>query len=307
MNNIISRYKNLEIETYNNINTSKADNTIRAYRSDFRCFQRFCNEYRLTAMPTEAKTVSMYATYLSKTSKYSTIKRKLASIKVFHNMSGKYIDLKHPIINENLQSIKRKIGVFQKAKKPINVEQLKKIVLEIGRENKIKNKLKNKALLLIGFSGAFRRSELVSILLEDLEFTEEGVKIFLKKSKTDQSGEGMVKAIPYLDNSEYCPVLSLKEWVNYLKNNHNNEKKLFNMSDKNVALILKKYISKIGADNQNYAGHSLRSGFATSTAESGAEERDIMNVTGHKSSQMVRRYIRQSNLFKNNALKKLKI
>ena len=307
MNNIISKVKNLELETLENIKSSRAENTTRAYRSDFRDFEKFCNEFNLKSMPAEAKTISIYITYLSKKAKFSTIKRRLASIKVFHNLSGKYIDLKHPIINENIKSIKRKMGTFQKGKKPINIDQLKNIILEIDKEKNLKDKIRNKALILIGFSGAFRRSELVSISIEDLDFTEKGVTIFIRKSKTDQSGEGMLKAIPYIDNVNYCPVISLKKWVKYLNENNIQQKKIFNMSDKNVALILKKYVEKIGLISLDYSGHSLRSGFATSTAESGAAERDIMSITGHKSSQMVRRYIHQSNLFKNSALKKLKI
>jgi len=307
MNNIISKIKNLEIQTLENIRASKAKNTIRAYKSDFNDFEKFCSELSLKSMPAEPRTVSLYLTHLSNNCKLSTIKRRLASIKVFHNLKSKYIDLKHPLISENLQSIKKIIGSFQKAKKPINTNELKMIISSIDSEKKIRDKVRNKALLLTGFGGAFRRSELVSILLEDLDFTDEGVKIFIKKSKTDQSGEGMIKALPYLSNVEFCPVLSLKKWIEYLENHEPNEKLLFNMSDKNVSLIIKKYISKIGLNKYNYSGHSLRSGFATSTAESGAEERDIMSITGHKSHQMVRRYIQQSNLFKNSALKKLKI
>ena len=114
----------------------------------------------------------------------------------------------------------------------------------------------------------------------------------------------MIKAIPYFNNIKYCPVIALKEWINVLKNKEN---KIFNISDKSVALILKKYANKVGLDSTKYSGHSLRSGFATSTAESGAEERSIMAMTGHKSAEMVRRYIKEANLFKNNALNKIKI
>lgn len=302
MNKILNKISNLELETLENIKSSKSTNTLRAYKSDFTDFINFCKEYNFQSIPANAKTVSLYVTYLSKKTKFSTIKRRLASIKVFHKLKGEYIDIKNPLINENLTSIKRKIGTFQKAKKPILLEDLKKIILEIDKEEKNKDKIRNKALILIGFAGAFRRSELVSILKEDLDFVDEGVKIFLRKSKTDQSGEGMVKAIPYFNNKFFCPVISLKEWLNL-----NNDTKIFNMSDKNVALIIKKYTSKIGLDSLKYSGHSLRSGFATSTAEFGAEEREIMAITGHKSNQMVRRYIHQSNLFKNNALNKLNI
>ena len=307
MTNIISKLYNLETETIKNIQTSKARNTVRAYKSDFKDFEKFCNDFNLKSLPTDPKTISLYLTKLSKESKFSTIKRRLASIKVFHKVSGEYIDLKHPLINENLISIKRKLGTFQRAKKPVTINELKLIISKIKNEKKIKNKLRNKALILIGFGGAFRRSELVSISIEDLDFVNEGVKIFIKKSKTDQSGEGMIKAIPYFNNTEFCPVISLREWINYLKSEKPSEKLIFKMSDKNVALIIKKYAFETGLDASKYSGHSLRSGFATSTAESGAEERQIMAMTGHKSNQMVRRYIQESNLFKNNALNKIKL
>ncbi len=308
MSNIINRISGLEAETIKNIKSSKAKNTIRAYKADFRDFENFCQKYNLKCLPAEVKTISLYITHLSKLTKFSTIKRRLSSIKVFHQMNGGYVDLKNPIINDNLRSVKRQIGTFQKSKKPILISDLKRIILEIDKNN-INNyeKIRNRALILIGFSGAFRRSELVSILKEDLDFVNEGVRIFVRKSKTDQSGEGMIKAIPYFTNSLFCPVISLKKWLNYLNINKKNENKIFNMSDKNVSLIIKKYISRIGLDSYKYAGHSLRSGFATSTAEFGAEERQIMAMTGHKSNQMVRRYIQESNLFKNNALNKIKI
>ena len=144
----------------------------------------------------------------------------------------------------------------------------------------------------------------MAIFYQDVDFVSEGVKIFVKRSKTDQSGEGMIKAIPYFNNDQFCPVIALNKWINILDNT---EKKIFNISDKSVSLILKKYASKAGLDSRKYSGHSLRSGFATSTAESGAEERNIMAMTGHKTTQMVRRYIQDANLFKNNALNKIKI
>ena len=147
---------------------------------------------------------------------------------------------------------------------------------------------------------------MVNIYHEDLEFVSEGVKILIKRSKTDQSGEGILKAIPYFDNQEFCPVVTLKKFINY-KTNTNKQEKVFKISDKSVALIIKKYATKAGLDSTKYAGHSLRSGFATTAAEFGAEERNIMAMTGHKTTQMVRRYIHEANLFKNNALNKIKI
>jgi site-specific recombinase XerD len=304
MNNLVTDLKSLELETLKNLKSSKSSNTLRAYKADFKDFVSFCIKNSFKHMPTEPKILSLYLTYLSKTSKFSTLKRRIASISVIHRLSGHYIDTKHPLITENLMGIKRIIGSYQKAKKPILINDLKLIVNVIDQEKKEKNKYKNKALLLIGFAGGFRRSELVSLEYDDIEFVTEGVKIFVKRSKTDQSGEGMIKAIPYFSNSEYCPVNSLKKWI---EKSEIKSGKIFNISDKSVALIIKKYALKVGLDSKKYAGHSLRSGFATSTAELGAEERSIMAMTGHKTTQMVRRYIKEANLFKNNALNKIKI
>ena len=220
-------------------------------------------------------------------------------------MKGHYLDTKHPIIIENLLGIKRVNGSNQKAKKPILINDLKLIINVIDETKQVnKRKIRDKAIILVGFSGGFRRSELVNIEYEDIEFVNEGVKIVIKRSKTDQSGEGMTKAIPYFDNKSFCPVISLKNWID---NSEAKSGKIFDISDKSVALIIKKYASLSGLDPNKYGGHSLRSGFATSTAESGAEERNIMAMTGHKTTQMVRRYIQEANLFKNNALNKIKI
>ena len=176
--------------------------------------------------------------------------------------------------------------------------------------------LRDKSIILIGFSGGFRRKEIVSLNYDDLEFVSEGLKIILRKSKTDQYGEGSLKGLPYFDNSNYCPVISLQKWLNiskiksgpvfrrFIKGSKLSEKRL---TDQTVALLIKQYLELAGINSRNFSGHSLRSGFATSAAESGAEERTIMAMTGHKSAEMVRRYIKEANLFKNNALNKIKI
>ena len=255
-------------------------------------------------MPSNPKIIALYLTHLSSFSKFSTLKRRLASIKVIHRLKGHYIDTKHPIIAENLMGIKRKMGVKQTSKKPLLINDLKIIINVIDEDKNEYKKFQNRALLLIGFAGGFRRSELVSIEYDDIDFVNEGVKILVRRSKTDQTGLGMTKAIPYFENKIYCPVTSLKEWINHAKIN---EGRIFSISDKTVALTIKKYALQAGLDKTKYAGHSLRSGFATSTAEIGADERSIMAMTGHKTTQMVRRYIQEANLFKNNALNKIKI
>ena len=305
MNNVITDIKKLEIETLNNLKNSKASNTLRAYESDYKDFSIFCAKNNFSSMPANPKILSLYLTYLSKTLKFSTLKRRIASICVIHKNKGHYIDSKNPVIVANLLGIKRVKGSHQQAKKPILISNLKDII-DVINKLKIKEirKKRDKALILIGFAGGFRRSELVDLEREDVEFVREGVKIFVKKSKTDQSGEGMTKAIPSFDKSEYCPVTHLEDWM---FNQINKKGKIFPISDKSVALIVKKYANLAGLDASKYAGHSLRSGFATSVAEAGAEERNIMAMTGHKTTQMVRRYIQEGNLFKNNALNKIKI
>jgi len=304
MTDLVTDVKSLELETLKNLKSSKAINTLRAYKADYKDFASFCLKNGFKPIPSEPKIITLYLTHLSKICKFSTLKRRLASISVIHKLSGHYIDIKHPMITENLMGIKRILGSYQKAKKPLLINELKLIVNLINKEKNEKNRLKYKALILIGFSGGFRRSELVDIDYEDLDFVPEGVKIFVKRSKTDQSGEGMTKGIPYFSNQEYCPVISLKNWIG---NSKIKSGKVFNISDKSVALIIKKYTGLAGLDSNKYSGHSLRSGFATSTAELGAEERSIMAMTGHKTTQMVRRYIKEANLFKNNALNKIKI
>ena len=304
MGNLVTDVKSLELETLKNLKSSKAANTLRAYKADYKDFARFCVKHGFKSLPTEPKILTLYLTHLSQTSKFSTLKRRLATISVIHKISGHYIDTKHPMITENLMGIKRVKGSYQKAKKPILINELKSIINVIDKDQNEKIRAKNRALILIGFAGGFRRSELVAILFEDIDFVPEGVKIFIKRSKTDQSGEGMTKGIPYFSNSDYCPVISLKNW---LQKSEIKSGKIFDMSDKSVALTIKKYTAIAGLDSNKYSGHSLRSGFATSAAELGAEERSIMAMTGHKTSQMVRRYIQEANLFKNNALKKIKI
>ena len=305
MNNLITDVKSLEIETLKNLKNSKANNTLRAYQSDFSDFSIFCTKNGFSFMPTQPKIIALYITHLSKSCKFSTLKRRIASISVIHKLKGHYLDTKHPIIMENLLGIKRTLGSRQKAKKPILINDLKLIIKAIG-----KDKIRDKALILVGFAGGFRRSELVNIYFQDIDFVPEGVKILIRRSKTDQSGEGSIKAIPYFENQEFCPVIALKDYLNKKFSNSDKRKKeikIFEISDKSVALIIKRYAEKAGLDSSKYAGHSLRSGFATTAAEFGAKERNIMAMTGHKTTQMVRRYIQEANLFKNNALKNIKI
>ena len=317
MSNIITDIKALKEETLLNLKNSKANNTVRAYKSDFNDFGLFCAKNGFKSLPSDPKIVSLYLTHLStKEVKMSTLKRRLVSIGVIHKLKGYYLDTKHPSIIENIMGIKRRKGSFQNGKKPLLINNLKEIINVIDQNiNEENKKFRDRSIILLGFSGGFRRNEIVSLDYNDLDFVQEGLKINLKRSKTDQFGEGTLKGLPYFNSSQFCPVLSLQKWLeiskiksgplfrSFTKGAKISEKRL---TDQTVALIIKKYLELAGINSKNYSGHSLRSGFATSAAEAGAEERSIMAMTGHKSTEMVRRYIKEANLFKNNPLNKIK-
>jgi len=317
MSKLTTDLKTLHEATLNNLKNSKANNTLRAYKSDFKDFGSFCVRHGLNSLPTEPKVVSLYLTHLSKKSKISTLRRRLVSISMVHKLKGYYLDTKHPIIVENLMGIRRVKGSIQKGKKPLLINNLK-LIINVINEQKIEEikKLRDKTIILIGFGGGFRRTELTSIDHEDLEFVPEGLKITIKKSKTDQYGEGMIKGLPYFNNENYCPVINLKKWLEISKIRSGPIFRRFSkgslltdnrLTDQSVVLLIKKYLNLAGIESKNFAGHSLRSGFATVAAESGADERSIMAMTGHKNTQMVRRYIREANIFKNNALNKINL
>jgi len=318
MNNIITDLKALKEETLLNLQSSKANNTIRAYKSDFNDFELFCIQNGFRSLPSEPKIISLYLTSLSsKNIKMSTLKRRLVSIGVIHKLKGHYLDTKHPLIIENIMGIKRRKGSAQNGKKPLLINNLKVLIKAINRSdlNPI-IKFRDRTIVLIGFSGGFRRNEIVSLNYDDIEFVNEGMKINLRRSKTDQYGEGFLKGIPYFDNPVYCPVISMQNWLKISKIDSGSLFRRFSkgaklteirLTDQTVALIIKKYLQLAGIDSKNYSGHSLRSGFATSAADAGAEERSIMAMTGHKSTEMVRRYIKEANVFKNNALNNIKI
>jgi site-specific recombinase XerD len=275
--------KKLEEETILNLQNSKAKNTVRAYKSDFGNFTLFCQRNGFKSLPSEPRIVSLYLTHLSTNdAKMSTLKRRLVSIGVIHRLKGHYLDTKHPSIIENIMGIKRRKGSIQKGKKPILISSLKEIINVIDQENieEIK-KLRDRSIILIGFSGGFRRNEIVSLDYEDLDFVQEGLKINIRRSKTDQFGEGSIKALPYFDSQQYCPVVSLKKWLNITKINSGPIFRRFSkgsrllenrLTDQTVALLIKKYLNLAGVDSKNYSGHSLRSGFATSAAESGGRK-----------------------------------
>ncbi len=267
MGELTTDLKSLHEATLNNLKSSKANNTLRAYKSDFKDFGTFCSKHGFNSLPTEPKIVSLYLTHLSKTSRISTLRRRLVSISMVHKLKGHYLDTKHPIIVENLMGIRRVKGSIQIGKKPILINHLKSIINVID-EQKFEDikKFRDKSIILVGFGGGFRRNELISIDHEDLEFVPEGLKITIRKSKTDQFGEGMIKGLPYFTNKIYCPVTNIKKWLELSKIKSGPIFKRFSkgliltnkrLTDQSVVLMIKEYLNLAGIDNTNFSGHSL--------------------------------------------------
>ena len=205
--------------------------------------------------------------------------------------------------------LSRKKGIAQKGKTPIYWEDMEKMVKSMDLKNI--TEVRDKAILLMGFMGAFRRSELVGLDVEDLSFFPQGMIVSIRQSKTDQMGQGQQLGIPYLEDKHMCAVLAVKEWIfkaglstgplfrRILKSGVPATNRL---SDKTVNLIVKKYARRIGLQEDLYGAHSLRHGFATYAALHGVEERIIMKQTRHRSVEMVRHYINEANLFINNPI-----
>ncbi len=295
---------------------SMSQNTLRAYRSDWLDFETWCHVHDLTTLPADPSTLALYAAHLvvDKKRKMSTVDRRMATIRHFHIVAGYPDPTDNVQLGATLKGLRRKHTAKPYQKAPTLVPMLKKLVAAcpdtlLG--------LRDRAILLIGFAGAFRRSELVALDVEDLTFEDQGVTIYLRHSKTDQEGEGYVKGIPYGKDDTTCPVRSLQAWldaaqitrgpvfVSFALNdggiNTHPDGTLQRVSDQVVARTVKKYCTAIGIDPADYAGHSLRAGLATQAAKNGVPELVIAKQTGHKSLDVLRRYIRDAELYTENA------
>ena len=216
-----------------------------------------------------------------------------------------------PVVRNTLKGIRRTKGTAVSQKSPTLTDDIRAMVEATG-EGLIG--LRDRALVLRGFAGAFRRSELVALDLEDCDFGKDGLTVMLRRSKTDQAGEGRKVGIPYGSNPETCPVRTVQEWMQmagitdgrlFRSINWHGKVQAGGLSGIDVARVVKKLAERAGLDPARCAGHSLRAGHATAAAIAGASERSIMNQTGHRSVQMVRRYIREGSLFRENSAGKL--
>jgi site-specific recombinase XerD len=290
------------------IQQSKSKNTIRAYRADWTHFESWCKAHGQTSLPATPDTVALYVSDLAATHKPSTITRRISAISQAHQMNEMETPTGSAKVRLVMAGIRRTKGTAQTGKTPILVDDLRRILA--GLPGNLLG-VRDRVLLLIGFCGAFRRSELVALDAADVAVTREGLVVTIRRSKTDQEGEGRKLGIPYASHLETCPVRSLQDW---LEKSGITEGPLFRPIDRfgrmasirlsaaAVGEIVKKYAAAVGLDATEFAGHSLRSGLATSAAAAGASERSIMRQTGHRSEKMVRRYIRDGSLFRENAV-----
>jgi site-specific recombinase XerD len=295
---------------------AKSGSTRRAYAADLADFQRFAIRHSLPFLPSTPETVVLYMADLASRLTVSTIRRRMAAITSAHREAG-YADSpasprRHYVVREVLAGIKRTLGTAQQGTAPLLTGDIRRIVA--ATPNNLLG-LRDRALVLVGFSGAFRRSELASILeVEDLAFTEGGLYIRLRRSKTDQEQQGRNVAVPLGEHPETCPVRALRSWLEaavitsgpvFRSVDRHGHVSAHALSPRSIAKILKCGALRAGIDPTLIAGHSLRAGMVTQAALNGSKEREIARTTGHHSDDMVRRYVRVADPFQGIAATRL--
>jgi integrase len=293
------------------IRASKAESTLRGYRADWRHFCKWSEGHGLCPLPASPESVASYIAECAARLKVGSIQRRLNAIAEAHKAVGLDSPTAVGIVKNTLKGIKRTLGTAVVQKAPALTDDIRAMVsvADCGLIG-----ARDRALILLGFTGAFRRSELTGLDVEDCSFGKDGLTITLRRSETDQEGQGRKVGIPYGSNPETCPVRILQTWLEqtgltsgpvFRAINRHGQVRQSRLAPADVARIVKKLALRAGLDPAKYAGHSLRAGHATAAAVAGASERSIMAQTGHKSVQMVRRYIRDGSLFRENSAGKL--
>lgn len=292
---------------------AKADNTLRAYQADWKDFREWCEAHRLQPLPAAPETVALYLTDRASNLKASSLARRLTTINRAHQAAGQPspATMQNAVVSEVWKGIKRRKGTSQQGKKPFLTSDLRRVIAELPPDLP---GLRDRALLLVGFAGGFRRSELAALRVEDLETTPDGLIVRLGKSKTDQEGQGRKVALPFGSDPQTCPVRTLDAWRDQGGITSGPVFRAIGrggaVSDRalhadSVGYLVKRAAARAGLESAEYAGHSLRAGLATQAATNGASEYAIMKQTGHRSLATVRRYIREGSLFRDNAAAKL--
>jgi integrase len=295
-------------EAQNYVSQAKAANTVKAYQSDWLRFAEFCQSREVASLPAAPPTVAAYLADGARRLNANTLERHLTSISQAHQLAGAANPVEDKLVRTVMAGIRRVKGTTQQGKDPLSPDLLRRMFAATPTDLR---GLRDRALLLVGFAGAFRRSELVALRYDDIRFTGEGLIVTIPKSKTDPEGEGQTVGIPYGAHPESCPVRALEAWLEQSNITYGflfprigrwgGEVTGTPICDHQLAKIIKALAARAGLDPADFSGHSLRSGLATSAAEGGASERAIMDQTRHRSLKQVRKYIRRGSLFKDNA------
>jgi site-specific recombinase XerD len=289
------------------IASAKAPATLRAYRSDWAHFHTWCDTHDRDALPAEPETVALYLSDLARVAKPATLQRRLSSISQAHQAAGHPTPTVEPVVRAVHAGIRRSKGTAPTVKAPAVTGELRAMVTALPEDLR---GVRDRAMLLVGFAAALRRSELVALDRPDVAETPEGLVVTLRRSKTDQEGGGRKIGVPYGSHPATCPMRALRAWTElaaivdgplFLTIDRAGRLGDTRASDRAVARAVQRAAHAAGLDPARYAGHSLRAGLATSAAAAGASERSIMNQTGHKSLPILRRYIRDGSLFTDNA------
>lgn len=291
---------------------SKAPRTLSAYRAQFGAFERWCAAHSFESLPASPEVVAMYiASRADEGRKPATIALALAAITAVH----KARDLPSPCASARVaqvrEGIARRVGIGQTQKVALDVHDLRKMIdtMPPGVLG-----VRDRALLLAGFAGGFRRSELVGLDVEDVTFVEAGVELQIRQSKTDQRGVGALKVIAKGERAVTCPVTALKAWLDlaglatgpvFRGVNRHGRVATARLTEHSVALVVKRAAERIGLDASGYSGHSMRAGFVTAANARGATDAAIMAQTSHKTLQMLVRYTRRVHLWDGAASSKL--
>lgn len=288
---------------------SRADSTWRAYRSDWHQFEAWCQTVALPSLPADPDTVAMFvASQADDGLNPSTLNRRLAAIRLVHLGAGHASPHNALKVVEVMRGIRRDWAQPPAKKAAAIDEDVKKMVDAVEPETR--KGLRDRALLLFGFAGAFRRSELVALNTWNLEEREEGLKVAIEKSKTDQEAKGQVIAIVRQQDSPYCPVRALNDWLTVAEIERGALfRRMFRgdkvgqtrLSAQSIALVVKGHASRAGLEWEQYSGHSLRRGFLTSAARNRASIFKMADQSRHKSLDVLRHYVKEEELFENNA------
>lgn len=283
-----------------------APNTVRAYKADLDCYNCWCQRRGLTPFPAAPAQVADYISDLAAHYKVATIQRRLAMLSKFHELQDYESPTGHKLVLTTFDGIKREKGARQKMAPAFQLDPFR-LVLRSLKETEARQ-FRDKALLLLGFTGAFRRGELVSLNIEDLSFDDSGLLVELRQSKTDQYGEGVVKAIFYSADPKLCPVRTLQRWINFTGRSSGpllvRVRKKGKLTEDRLSCWSVRQIVKQHLGN-NFTAHSLRASFVTVAKRNGASTTEIMRQTGHKTETMVRRYTRFEDAREHNAAVKL--